>query len=386
VEAALERRMRYISLPEWLKEHVLRARRPVVVTGTHGKTTTTALTAHLLARAGLDPGFLIGGQPVDFEHSARLGPEGGPFVIEGDEYDTAFFDKRAKFFHYLPEVAVVTSLEFDHADIYRDLAEIERAFRWMLRQVPASGRLVACADNHAASLAGHAFCPVRTYGFAETADYRGERLGARDGFQRLRVHRDGAPWLEVEAPLAGVHNLQNTLAALAVGDVLGAEPGALRVGLRAFRGVRRRMEVFHEADGVVFIDDFAHHPTAIAGTIAAALERWPGRRLRVLCEPRSNTLVTNRFQEELASAFSGAPELWLGPIHRADAIDPADRLDRDGLAATLNERGVDAHATDDVPGLVDHLRDTARPGDVVLVLSNGAFHGIYDRLRDAFPA
>jgi UDP-N-acetylmuramate: L-alanyl-gamma-D-glutamyl-meso-diaminopimelate ligase len=379
VETTLERRLHYTSLPEWLKAHVLRARRPVVIAGTHGKTTTTALTAHLLEGCGMNPGYLIGGQPLGFPHSARLGPEGAPFVIEGDEYDTAFFDKRAKFFHYLPEIAVVTSIEFDHGDIYRDLAEIELAFQRMLRQIPRNGHLILCADNHAHTLKEHAFCPVSTYGFSEEADWRGEILDTG----KIRIWQSGALWGEAECSLAGRHNLQNALAALAVAALLGASAGSAAEALHTFPGVRRRMEVFLEANGVTYIDDFAHHPTAIRETIAAARMRWPGRRLRVLFEPRSNTTVTNTFQNDMLDAFSKADEVWLGPIHRAEHIPEAIRLDRALLVQALEKRDIKAHFEDDPADIAAAVQKSAVPGDVVLILSNGAFGGIYQQFRDA---
>lgn len=386
VEAALDAKRHYISLPEWLKDVVLRSRRPVVVAGTHGKTTTTALTAYLLDRCGLTPGYLIGGQPLDFEHSARLGPESAPFVVEGDEYDTAFFDKRAKFFHYLPEIAIVTSIEFDHGDIYRDLDEIRVAFERMLRQIPARGWLIACADcPMARALCDAAPCQTLAYGFAEHAAFRGVRLEPRNGVQRIEVHRDGVLWGTFNVPLAGRHNLQNALAALATAHLLGAEPGPLAEALEAFGGVRRRMEVFLEQDGVTFIDDFAHHPTAIRETIQAARERWPGRRLRAVFEPRSNTTVTRTFQAPLAVALQDADDVWIGPIHRAERIPEAERLDRQALAETLAASGTtEARAADGVEDIVEGLYNDARPGDVVLILSNGAFGGIYDLIRRAF--
>lgn len=385
VEAALDSALLYTSLPEWLKNHVLRRRRPVVVCGTHGKTTTTAITAYLLDRCGLAPGFLIGGQPLDFPYSARLGEEGAPFVIEGDEYDTAFFDKRAKFFHYLPHIAIVTSIEFDHGDIYRDLAEIDLAFQRMLRQIPSSGCLIACADNRAATLAAHAFSRVETYGFSESAHWRGEILPRRRDMQRLRIHRDGAPWGDFETTLAGRHNLQNVIAALAAAALAGAPREALQEALRTFSGVRRRMEVFHEAVGMTFIDDFAHHPTAIRETIAAARMRWPDRRLRVLFEPRSNTTVTSRFQDDLTAAFAGADEVWLGPIHRADRIPTEERLDRAALTETLRGQGIAAQYLDDVAAMAQEVLRGGKPGDIVLILSNGAFGGIHARFKSWNP-
>ena len=386
VETVLDRRLHYISLPEWIKDAVLRTRRSVAICGTHGKTSTTALTAWLLDRAGLDPGYLIGGQPFGFSHSARLGRPGTPFVIEGDEYDTAFFDKRAKFFHYLPEIAVVTSLEYDHGDIYRDLEAIEQAFRWMLRQIPSSGRLILCADSPGAmALNTHAFCPIITYGFHECADYRILSVEHHAGMTSFTVHRRGVPWATFEASLVGRHNLQNAAAALAVADVLGASLDGMQDGLRTFPGVRRRMEIFHEAQGIPFIDDFAHHPTAVAETIAAARQRWPESRLRVLCEPRSNTMVTRQFEDALVEAFGPADELWIGPIYRADTIPEANRLDRAALVKRLAEKGIPAHYDDDVTAIVAEVHRTSCAGDVVLILSNGAFGGIFDQLKAAFP-
>ena len=382
VEAALSRRMRYSSLPEWLKEHVLRARRPAAICGTHGKTTTTAIAAHVLEACGLAPGYLVGGQPLDFAHSARLGAPGAPFVIEGDEYDTAFFDKRAKFLHYVPEVAVVTSLEFDHGDIYPDLASIELAFQRMLRQIPAEGRLIVCADNHAISLREHAYCGVERYGFSAGADWRGEVLGVAAGRQQMGIYHGATQWGEVSTTLTGRHNLQNVLAAVAVAHYFGAEPAAIAAGIATFRGVKRRMEVFLEADGVTYIDDFAHHPTAIAGTIAGARTRWPGQRLRVLFEPRSNTTVTNRFFDDMLGCFQGADEVYLGPIYRGDQIPEAERLDRARLARLLGDGGTRAVVEDDPGALAERVYGTRESGDIVLILSNGAFGGIYRRFRE----
>jgi UDP-N-acetylmuramate: L-alanyl-gamma-D-glutamyl-meso-diaminopimelate ligase len=383
VEAVLERRLRYMSLPEWLKENVLRTRRPVAICGTHGKTTTTALAAFMLDRACLAPGFLIGGQPLDFDHSARLGDEGAPFAIEGDEYDTAFFDKRAKFLHYVPEIAVVTSVEFDHGDIYRDLAEIELAFQRMLRQIPKSGWLIACADNPgAAALAAHSFSNTATYGFDPRADWRGEILPGEA--PTLRVYRQGAQWADLRIPLAGRHNFQNAIAAAAVAGTLGASPELLEQAAPHFKGVRRRMEIFLEAGGITFIDDFAHHPTAIRETIAAARMRWPGRRLWALFEPRSNTVVTRRFQAELAEGLAQADEVWLGPIYRADTIADAERLDRHALAESIRAAGRSANVAEAVDEIVVDVSRRAQPGDLVLIMSNGAFGGIYQQFRTRY--
>ncbi|HUW62027.1 MAG TPA: UDP-N-acetylmuramate:L-alanyl-gamma-D-glutamyl-meso-diaminopimelate ligase [Candidatus Bathyarchaeia archaeon] len=384
VEAVLDRRLRYMSLPEWLKEHVLRPRRPVVICGTHGKTTTTALAAFMLESAGLAPGFLIGGQPLDFDHPARLGRGGAPFIIEGDEYDTAFFDKRAKFLHYVPEIAVVTSIEFDHGDIYRDLGEIELAFQRMLRQIPKSGWLITCADNPgSAALAAHSFSNTATYGFDPRAEWRGEILG--DGDQTvLRVYRHGTRWADLRIPLVGRHNFQNAIAAAAVAGTLGASPELIERAAPDFKGVRRRMEVFLEAGGITFVDDFAHHPTAIRETIDAARMRWPGRRLWALFEPRSNTVVTRRFQGELADGLARADEVWLGPLYRAETIAEPERLDRAAMANSIRAAGHVAHVAEAVEEIVADVSRRAQPGDVMLIMSNGAFGGIYDRFRTLY--
>jgi len=383
VEAVLERRMRYVSLPEWLKDVVLRPRRPVVIAGTHGKTTTTALTAYALDRAGLSPGYLIGGQPLDFAHSAHLGPEGAPFVIEGDEYDTAFFDKRAKFFHYVPEIAVVTSIEFDHGDIYKDLAEIERAFQLMLRQIPKNGWLLVCADDPgAAALAKHAFCQVASYGLSPSADWRGQSNGV-GGHDVLTVSHFDQKWTEFAPPLAGRHNILNTIAAVAVAGILGADPAAIESAMPQFQGVKRRLEVFLEAWGMTFVDDFAHHPTAIRETLAAARGRWPGRRIWALFEPRSNTVVTNRFQREITDALALADRVGVGPIYRVEKIPTETRLDRDAVVNELRARGVEARYADRVEELVDDVTEYGRDGDVILIMSNGAFGGIYGQFWEA---
>ncbi len=386
VEAALTRRMHFLSLPEWMKDHVLRDRKPIVCCGTHGKTTTTALTAFLLDRAGLGGGWLIGGQPLDFEYSASLGSPGTPFVIEGDEYDTAFFDKRSKFFHYLPEIALVTSLEFDHGDIFGTLEDIRRAFRLMLRQIPEDGWLLGCGDDpEVRDLMTHAFGQTATYGFSEDATWRGEFRGYEDGFQLVHISRSGAAWGDFRLPMAGRHNLQNAIAALAVAGSLDIPPGDLAEILHGFRGVRRRMEIFLESQGDLFVSDFAHHPTAVRVTIQAAKERWPDRRLVVLFEPRSNTTVTNRFQPELTEALAEADEVMIGPIHRAEKTPEKDRLDRDKACNDLAQLGIPGMYSDDVETIVDHVVRSDPGGNLFLVLSNGAFGGLFARLKEELP-
>lgn len=381
VEAVLSRHIHYTSLPEWLKETVLRVRQPVVISGTHGKTTTTALTAYVLDKGIPGVGYLIGGDTPAFDHSARLGKPGAPFVIEGDEYDTAFFDKRAKFLHYLPDIAVVTSIEFDHGDIYRDLEEIETAFQRMLRQIPREGIVFLCADNHAASLAPAAFSNVATYGINAPADWQGKSITTAEGTSGLEIRHKGSQWGTVTPSLFGAHNMQNTLAAVAVAATLGMSHSDIAAAVSNFPGVKRRMEVFLDTGNVIFVDDFAHHPTAIRETIAAARVHWPKHRLRAVFEPRSNTTVTNRFQNEMETAFAGADEVFLGPVHRAAAIAEAHRLDREALVHALRETAIPAQAFDEVAPLAETILTTGGKKDVVLIMSNGAFGGIYDLFK-----
>ncbi len=385
VESVLERNLHYISLPEFLKEYVLRKRKPVAICGTHGKTTTTALTAFLLERTGLNPGYFIGGQPLDFENSSLLGKNGAPFVIEGDEYDTSFFDKRAKFFHYLPHIAVVTSIEFDHSDIYSDISEIEKAFTLMLRQIPSDGWLITCVDDPVAlKLKESAFSNVATYGFNKNANWRGEKSDSEEGYQGFNVSRNGNLWARLQVPLTGNHNLLNTLASVAVAGTLGASSTDIEREIKNFKGVKRRMEIFLEADGITFIDDFAHHPTAIRETIQGVKERWKNRRLTVLFEPRSNTSATNILQDDLIEAFFRCDNIWIGPIYRSDRIPEKSRLDRDAVVKKLRMKDVYANYTDDFGEMVNELKRNSKRGDIILILSNGSFGGIYDMLRDEY--
>ncbi|HOV60810.1 MAG TPA: Mur ligase family protein [Candidatus Hydrogenedentes bacterium] len=382
VEAALARRARFTSLPEWLRENLLRHRRPIVVTGTHGKTTTTAMTTWILRQAGVNPGWLIGGQPLGIDHPAAAGTTGGPFVIEGDEYDTAFFDKRAKFLHYLPEVAIVTSVEFDHGDIYRDLDEIDTAFQRLLRLIPRNGLLILCADTRAIQLREHAYSPVITYGFSPGSDWRLETASpAPDSTQAWFVNRGDRAEVTLRGLPPGKHNALNALAAIIAAERFGVSPQVAADALATFPGVRRRMECFLTYRNALFIDDFAHHPTAIVATLDAARGRWMGRRIHAVFEPRSNTTVTRRFAGELESALALADMVWLGPVYRAERLRPEVRLNPHELADGLRRRGIPARAFDEVPALADALWQAVEPGDIVLIMSNGAFGGLYDLLR-----
>lgn len=382
VEAVLERGIHYTSFPDWLKDAVLRDRCPVAITGTHGKTTTTAITAHVLHECGLDPGYLIGGQPLNFEHSAALGSPGGPFVVEGDEYDTAFFDKRAKFLHYIPRIAVVTSLEYDHADIYASVQEIEIAFQRMLRQIPNSGHLILCADHERVmNLRDHAFSNVHTYGSSTDASWRITKTTQLENSVQCTVRHDGDTWGTFETTLFGEHNMKNCLAAVITATLLGASKDDIINALASFKGIKRRLEHFHTWNDIIFLDDFAHHPTAITETINAVRERWPGKHLTVCFEPRSNTTATNTFEIELTASFADTDEVWIGPIYRPEKYPDHVRLNRSRVMENLIHGGIHA-SLGDAELIVDHIRETKDRQEIVLICSNGAFGGIYQMIRD----
>jgi UDP-N-acetylmuramate: L-alanyl-gamma-D-glutamyl-meso-diaminopimelate ligase len=375
IERLLDSAIPYTSGPQWLAEHVLRDRHTVAVAGTHGKTTTSSMVAWILERAGLAPGFLIGGVPAGFEQSARLG-SGPAFVVEADEYDTAFFDKRAKFVHYRPRTAVLNNLEYDHADIYPDLASIQRQFHHLLRTVPGSGRIVCNAAAPALDevLAMGCWTPCETFSCRGGADWQA-LLEAADG-SIFRVLYRGEPVGLVNWPLIGLHNVDNALAAIAAANHVGVEPAAAVAALSAFAGVRRRMELRGVARGIAVYDDFAHHPTAIATTIAGLRARvGPGRIVAVL-EPRSNTMKRGVHREELPASLAGADRVWL--------YQPADLgWDLGEVAAAVGPR---AAVANDVGALVAALTAELVAGDQVLVMSNGSFAGLHAQLIAALQA
>ncbi|MDE2294804.1 MAG: UDP-N-acetylmuramate:L-alanyl-gamma-D-glutamyl-meso-diaminopimelate ligase [Gammaproteobacteria bacterium] len=371
VEAMLDRGLPYVSGPEWLAEHVLRSRHVIAIAGTHGKTTTTGMLSWILESAGLAPGFLIGGVPENFTTTARLGS--APFfVIEADEYDTAFFDKRAKFVHYRPRTAVLNNLEFDHADIYPDLAAIERQFNQLLRTVPRAGRVIVNGEDPALAdvLAAGCWTPRETFGIdLPGSDWaaRVERGGACDRFEILRR---GATVGRVEWPLIGRHNVQNALAAVAAAEHAGVAPARAIDALCAFRGIRRRMQVRGIAGGVTVYDDFAHHPTAIATTLEGLRARVGTARLVAVLEPRSNTMKLGAHRDALAAAVSAADDAWF--------LAPPDLgWDLREAIAPLGDR---AHVAATVDELADRLVRAARPGDHWLIMSNGGFGGLHERV------
>jgi UDP-N-acetylmuramate: L-alanyl-gamma-D-glutamyl-meso-diaminopimelate ligase len=378
-EAVLERKIRYMSMPEALKTFFLWDRQSVVVTGTHGKTTTTTLIAWLLDRAGLDPSCIIGGIPIGWETGARLGT-GRCFILEGDEYDSAFFDKRAKFLHYLPDVAVINNIEFDHADIYASLDEIVLAFRRLVNLIPRSGLLVASADDERVrSLMPHALCPVHTFGDAPGARWSARNVAVSPAGTAFEVYDAGALRDTVAVPLYGAHNVHNVLAAIAVADHAGVPWEGIKTGLAAFPGVKRRLEVRGVVNGITVYDDFAHHPTAVEATLRGLRAAFPEARLWAVYEPRTATSIRRIFQEAYTTAFDAADRIILAPVFNPHKAPEENRFSIDELIAGLRARGKDAVALPDVDAIVAHLAGHVRPGDRIVFMSNGGFGGIHDK-------
>lgn len=394
LEAVLDRRLYYTSAADTIKNEFLRDRRVLAVAGTHGKTTTTSILSWLLECAGLEPSFLIGGVAENFGTSFRL-TDSDLFVIEADEYDTAYFDKGPKMWHYLPHVGVVTNVEFDHADIYRDDEAYRFAFERFVNLVPRSGRLVVGWDTPVArELAAGAHAPVVSVGLPSddegAADsstvvgrWRADGIEAGPDGTRFTVVRDGTPLGRVTMPLSGVFNVRNAMAALAAGEAVGAPVDAMIEGLATFRTVRRRMEVRGEAGGVTVIDDFAHHPTAVGATLEAVRDRFPGSRIVAVFEPRSYTAQLRRFQEGYRGALLRADRVWLAGLFRPERYDATTGLDPVALASELSAEGTPADHRDTVPELIEGITADATPGDVVVVMSNGGFGGIHERLLEA---
>jgi UDP-N-acetylmuramate: L-alanyl-gamma-D-glutamyl-meso-diaminopimelate ligase len=343
------------------------------------------MLAFVLHHAGRNPGFLIGGSPQDFEAPYRIG-SGPAFVIEGDEYDTAFFDKGPKFMHYRPDTAIIGTVEFDHADIYRDEAEVRRVFRWLTNIVPRRG-LIVRHEECAATVESTSHAQARIQGFGLAAGaWRASEIDQGPRGVSFRATRDGAPFTDVRLQLSGEYNVRNALAVMAAAWEQGLTAKEISAGLAAFSGVRRRMEVKGEASSVTVIDDFAHHPTAIAETLRAVRQRYPGRRVWCVLEPRSWSLRRNVFQEKLASAFENADEVVLAEVYGADQLPREERLDPARLVADLAARKRPARFLPGVDAIVDYLVAETRPEDVVAVLSNGGFGGIHQKLLTALRA
>jgi UDP-N-acetylmuramate: L-alanyl-gamma-D-glutamyl-meso-diaminopimelate ligase len=385
LEEVLDRKIRFCSLPEAVRDHFLWGARSIVIAGTHGKTTTTSLAGWLLTHGGADPSVLVGGIAENFGGSYRVGG-GRDFVIEGDEYDSAFFDKTAKFLKYLPDIAVVNNIEYDHADIYPDLEAIRIAFRRLVNLVPRRGLLLLGGDDpEARALAAGARCRVETFGVSDGLDWQAHDLHAGTGNTTFGLRRNGAAVGRFEVPLLGMHNVRNAVAAIAAGAAVGIDLETLGAGLRAFKGVRRRMQLRGVASGVAVYDDFAHHPTAIAETLAGVRAAYPDRRIWAIFEPRSATSCRRIFQADFARAFGAADRVLLPAVFRS-TLPEDQRLSAEQVVADLNAAGKSARYIPNVDDIVGVVAGEAADGDLVIVMSNGGFEGIHGKLLAALAA
>ena len=381
-EAAEQAGVAMMSFPQALAHFLIAERHSVVVAGTHGKSTTTALIAWLLEHAGCDPGFFVGAVMRNFPTPIRLG-KGTHVVVEGDEYDSAYFDKGPKFLHYRPRTAVLTALEFDHADIYRDLAHVRSAFARFVRLLPAGGCLIACADDPGVlslcaeeAIAGS----VQTYGLAAGADWRAVEWGAGEGGTVMEVCHGGKRFGHFVTTLFGPHNVCNALAAIAVAHRLGVPQEHIASGLASFTGLKRRCEVRGEVGGVTVIDDFAHHPTAVGVTLEGLRQAYPGARLWAVFEPRTATTRRKVFQEAYVDALGRADRVVIAEVFRKDELGADERLSEERLVQALNARRVAARFHPDTAAIIAQVRGEVRAGDVVVIMSNGGFDNIHERL------
>ncbi len=384
LERVLDERIPFSSLPQILHDEFLVGKEVLVVAGTHGKTTTTSMLAWIFETAGLQPSFLIGGIAENFGRSFGLG-EGKHFVLEGDEYDTAFFDKGPKFLHYFPDSLILTSVEFDHADIYKDLDAVETAFKRLVNLVPRRGRIVAfdLGDTSSESLnrcLQKAFCPVERYGASDRASWKIAKLKLDPDRTSWSVLRDGKPWADFEFPLGGEYNVWNATAAAALAANYEISKDVITKALKTFRSVKRRLEVKAQVNGITVIDDFAHHPTAIEQTILALRARYPKSRLWVVLEPRSNTLRRNILQDALSRSLALADQVVIASIFKSEAIPEAERLDLRRVIDEIQKRGKEARIFADADAIVNAIAPELRERDVVAILSNGGFGGIYEKL------
>ena len=388
LELVLDARIPFCSMAAILHDEFLLGRESLVVAGTHGKTTTTSMLAWIYEVASrtnpdLAPSFLIGGVAENFGTSFSVRPT-RPFLLEGDEYDTAFFDKGPKFLHYFPDAAILTHVEFDHADIYADLEAVKTAFKRLVNLVPRRGRIVAFDGSvNVSECVARAFCPVERYGFAADSQWRVSNLRHEGVLTKWTLTRGGSVFAELSLPMAGEHNALNATAAAALAAGQGVPAAAIVEALATFRSVKRRLEVRAVVDGVTIIDDFAHHPTAIRETLRALRGAYPGRRLVAVLEPRSNTLRRNVFEADLVDSLALADRVVLAAVFKSENIPAAERLVPENVVAALNARGVPAAMLADADAIVAALAPQVRDGDVVAILSNGGFGGLYGKLPRA---
>lgn len=381
VEAVLNRKLYYLALPQVLQQFFLRDRHNLVVTGTHGKTTTTALLAWVMTEAGFDPSYMIGGLPRNLGQGARF-TDSKHFVIEGDEYDTAFFDKRSKFVHYLPELVIVNNIEFDHADIFHDLDQIKVSFRHLLRIVPQNGMVLLNGDDpNCLNVASESLAPIVEIGFSANCAQQIRNVAYSADGSRFTLGDE-----EYELPLIGEFNVRNAAMAISAARFYGATNDKIRGALTSFEGIARRQEVRGEARGVKVIDDFGHHPTAISQTLTALRHRYPGHRLWAIFEPRSNTTRRAVFQHLLPDALKLADGVFIAQVARLDQIPEDERLNPEAVVGAIVASGRPAFYEPDAAHIVDRLVPLLQPNDVVAVFSNGGFEGIHEKILGRLKA
>jgi UDP-N-acetylmuramate: L-alanyl-gamma-D-glutamyl-meso-diaminopimelate ligase len=389
LEFALNERIPMTSMAALIRDEFLQGRESLVVCGTHGKTTTTSMLAWIYEAASKNdakwkPSFLIGGVAENFGTSFRVVNETLPFILEGDEYDTAFFDKGPKFLHYFPDAAILTHVEFDHADIYVDLAAVKTAFERMVNLIPQRGRLVAFeGSENVTECCAKAFCKVEQYGFGEGSHWRAADLQQQGSSTSWTLLREGVEFARLSLPMAGEHNALNATAAAALAAGQGVPVAAIVEALETFKSVKRRLEVRAEIAGVTVIDDFAHHPTAIRETLRALRAAYAGRRLWAVLEPRSNTLRRNVFERELVESLALADAVVLAQVFKSEAISVNERLEPEHVVSALNAKGVSAVLCVDADEIVNEIAPRVKSGDVVAILSNGGCGGIYEKLPSA---
>jgi len=385
IERVLDERIPFTSMAALLREEFLVGRESLVVAGTHGKTTTTSMLAWIYQVAAretpaLEPSFLIGGVAENFGTSFQLRPT-RTFIVEGDEYDTAFFDKGPKFLHYFPDALILTHVEFDHADIYADLEAVKTAFKRLVNLVPRRGLIVAYDGNaNVSECVARALCRVERYGFAKTSDWRIQNLRHEDGLTRWEVWHAGSLWAELEMSLAGEHNALNATAAAALAFGQGVSKEAVCAAMTSFKSVKRRLEIRAQIGGVTIIDDFAHHPTAIRETLRALRSVYPNARLWAVLEPRSNTLRRKVLETELVASLRLADRVVMAGVYQQQRIPEDERLHPEDVVAALSAAGTPAELCPDVEAIVNSIAPQLRSGDVVAILSNGGFDGIYEKL------
>lgn len=387
IEEVLNRKLAYYSQAETVKNEFIRGRRSLVVAGTHGKTTTTSIAAWVLETAGLDPSFLVGGVVQNFGASFRV-TDSEYFVIEGDEYDTAYFDKKPKFMHYLPEVAIVGNIEFDHADIYRDLTDIKFQFSRLMNLVPGNGRLIVGTDSPVvrevlAEMEGKLFTEVHSFGTGDDAKWRARDLDFAGEKTRFSVFRGGEKWAEFETGLIGEFNVRNCLSVIVAADALGIDPETVQRAFATFKSVKRRAEVRGIERGVTVIDDFAHHPTAVGATLEALRQRFGDKRLIAVFEPRSWSSRLAVFQDPYVEAFLKADYVIVAGVYDTTTASKVGKvLDTARLIEKVREQGLPAYNLPDADSIVEHLAPEMREGDIVAVMSNGGFGGIHEKLLE----